>query len=399
MKAPPKSRYSHLVEKRTHDQTSGERKDLESNKDSDVGAADDDEELSEASQELDYDDEEVEEDEDTSSESPESGEEAGEEAGESANLENGNLDEFVAAKVAGQPPRERKRKRKDENDNLEDAYMSKLAKEEQTERSEKRQKAEAPAAEDNNDSDDEPLPQHESLTKDTKASELEKADRTVFLSNVSSEAASSKSAKKTLLRHLSSALDQDAGEKIESIRFRSVAFSTGSMPKRAAYITKQLMEETTKSVNAYAVFSSVQGGRNAAKKLNGTEVLDRHLRVDSVSHPSPTDHRRCVFVGNLGFVDDESILDTTEDGETVKKKRNKAPADIEEGLWRTFGKKGKVESVRVIRDPKTRVGKGIAYVQFYVSAYPTVNLRRSRTKTNTDAPDKGRKRCRVGPPP
>ena len=57
-----------------------------------------------------------------------------------------------------------------------------------------------------------------------------------------------------------------------------------------------------------------------------------------------------------------------EDGETKKKKRNKVPSDIEEGLWRTFSKVGKVENVRVVRDPKTRVGKGFAYVQFYVSS-------------------------------
>jgi nucleolar protein 12 len=41
---------------------------------------------------------------------------------------------------------------------------------------------------------------------------------------------------------------------------------------------------------------------------------------------------------------------------------------VEEGLWRTFGQQGKVENVRVVRDPKTRVGKGFAYVQFYVSS-------------------------------
>jgi nucleolar protein 12 len=86
--------------------------------------------------------------------------------------------------------------------------------------------------------------------------------------------------------------------------------------------------------------------------------------VDGVAHPAKTDHRRCVFVGNLGFVDDESLLDQ---GGENERKRSKIPSDIEEGLWRQFGKAGTVESVRVVRDEKTRVGKGFAYVQFEVN--------------------------------
>lgn len=155
-------------------------------------------------------------------------------------------------------------------------------------------------------------------------------------------------------------------QKVESLRFRSTPFSAGSMPKRAAYITKSVMSATTRSTNAYAVYSTPLAARTALKALNGTVVLDRHLRADSVAHPTPIAHRRCVFVGNLGFVDDETVLNTTAEGETTTKKRTKVPADIEEGLWRTFGSSGrKVESVRVPRDPKTRVGKGFAYVQFH----------------------------------
>jgi nucleolar protein 12 len=77
------------------------------------------------------------------------------------------------------------------------------------------------------------------------------------------------------------------------------------------------------------------------------------------------DNKRCVFVGNLGFVDDESNIQAANEEEgKEKRKPGKYPADIEEGLWRTFGKCGTVESVRVVRDSTTRVGKGIAYVQF-----------------------------------
>lgn len=99
--------------------------------------------------------------------------------------------------------------------------------------------------------------------------------------------------------------------------------------------------------------------------------MDRHLRVDGVKHPARIDHHRCIFVGNLGFVDDETVMNTDAEGLTTSKKRYKVPSDIEEGLWRVFTQKaGKVESVRVIRDPQTRVGKGFAYVQFYVSLDP-----------------------------
>ncbi|KAL2873638.1 Nucleolar protein 12 [Colletotrichum sp. CLE4] len=305
-------------------------------------------------------------------------------------------EEEEVSELAVKPKKERKRKRVE--DDIEGKYLSKLAEAEEKEKpAEKRTKKETKGAEEGEeaasetssegesadegeeeeeaeeeDSNEEAIPVHESVAADSKAktkdTELEKANRTVFLSNVASDAVDNKTAKRTLEAHLTSVLDKDAtpAQKIESIRFRSIAFSGGGLPKRAAYITKSLMNETTKSANAYVVFSTPADARKVCAELNGTIVLDRHLRVDSVAHPAPTDHRRCVFVGNLGFIDDETIIATNEEGETVQKKRTKVPADIEEGLWRTFGKHaGKVENVRVVRDPKTRVGKGFAYVQFY----------------------------------
>lgn len=282
--------------------------------------------------------------------------------------------------------RKRKRKQRDEYDDLESKHLQKLAKDD-AEPVGKRRKgedgAEAPAkegdaSEGGDDEEEESIPVHESLA-DPAASDLEQASRTIFLSNVSAEAITSRQAKKTLLAHLASVLDKSATppQTVQSIRFRSTAYATAAIPKRAAFIKKSVMDATTKSTNAYAVYSTASAVRAAVAKLNGTVVLDRHLRVDSVAHPAAVDHRRCVFVGNLGFVDDESILasKTDEDGKEVteKKKRTKAPMDVEEGLWRVFGNEaGKVESVRVIRDPVTRVGKGFAYVQFYVCSlqYP-----------------------------
>ena len=290
-----------------------------------------------------------------------------------------------------------KKRKHNTEDDLEGKYLKKLAIEEEkeeaqrkAERKQKRQKLLVEQGEESSEEDDEDedmrdadakpasrlerpadVPQHESQAPDKETLELEKAARTVFLANVSTDAITNKAAKKTLLEHMGSFI-KDIGEpkdgktkhKVESIRFRSTAYEGSSLPKKAAYATKALMAATTKSTNAYVVYSTSFAAREAAKRLNGTMVLDRHLRVDGVAHPAKTDHRRCVFVGNLGFVDDESMMDENEEGQ---RKRSKIPSDIEEGLWRQFGKAGEVESVRVVRDEKTRVGKGFAYVQFKVS--------------------------------
>ncbi|MBE7180543.1 MAG: hypothetical protein INR71_04900 [Terriglobus roseus] len=283
-----------------------------------------------------------------------------------------------------------RRKRKRQEDDLEDQYMQRLAKDEAKEEAKrqaqqplKRKKTsgeekdgEEAAAEAKAESDLEgsvsddaasPPPQHESLSDGRP--DLEKASRTVFLGNVSSDAISSKSARKTLLSHLTSHLppsaSSDPAPKVESLRFRSTAYAN-ALPKRAAFAKRELMAATTKSTNAYAVYATRDAARLAARRLNGTVVLGRHLRVDEVAHPAKTDHRRCVFVGNLGFVDDETAMRDAADADAGKgpRKKQKEPSDAEEGLWREFGKAGAVESVRVVRDAKTRVGKGFAYVQF-----------------------------------
>ncbi|KAL1631406.1 Nucleolar protein 12 [Diplodia seriata] len=363
----------------------------------------------EADDQEDDDDEADEDDEDLSSideELPEDDDEDVDEDGDAVMppAEDASSDEDAAIPVhesLAAEKSQRKRKRKGDVDELEDVYMRKLEKEEareeakrKAERGSKRQKKEdGEAAEvsgaseedgegassdedvrsdgggDEDAESDSEIPQHETQTSRPKdETELEKASRTVFLGNVSIDAISEKSAKKTLIKHMSSFLSElpenKPPHKFDSIRFRSTPFST-FIPKKAAYATKEVMDETAHSTNAYVVYTTNQAAREAARRLNGTVVLNRHLRVDEVAHPAKTDHRRCVFVGNLSFVDDESMIQEAEAkrlGKEVRKK--KEPGDVEEGLWRTFGKVGTVESVRVIRDPKTRVGKGFAYVQF-----------------------------------
>lgn len=296
----------------------------------------------------------------------------------------------------------RKRKRGSAGEDIEETYMRRIAKEEKrdeekrkSEHAKRQKQPEATSDEENEDEDKEegsdkesasedsdeeesaPAPVHESVAGTTTSDEVEKSNRTVFLGNVSTEAIRSKTAKKTLMRHLASfceSLPESTGpHKVESIRFRSVAFASGGgIPKRASFAKREILDDTTPSTNAYAVYSTLQAARKAPAALNGSIILDRHLRVDSLAHPAEIDHKRCVFVGNLSFIDNET---PEEDEKTGKKKKARAPADIEEGLWRIFnthtgGKdkkavKKNVEFVRVIRDSTTRVGKGFAYVQFY----------------------------------
>ncbi|KAL8655680.1 MAG: hypothetical protein Q9210_000743 [Variospora velana] len=213
------------------------------------------------------------------------------------------------------------------------------------------------------------VPRHESLAAPKEVVDLNKAARTVFLANVTTSCIKSKAAKKTLLGHLISFCPSlpvtDQSHKIDSIRFRSTPFASGVGPKRAAYAKREVMDSTSKNTNAYVVYTTPLAAREAVKRLNGSVVLDRHILVDSVAHPRKTDNRRCVFVGNLGFVDDESRINSAKaDSEDKKPKKSREPSDVEEGLWRQFSNAGQIESVRVVRDGTTRVGKGFAYVQF-----------------------------------
>lgn len=213
------------------------------------------------------------------------------------------------------------------------------------------------------------VPQHESVLASKGNLDLEKSSRTVFLANISTLAIKSKTAKRTLLEHLSSFTSSLPNESvkhgIESLRFRSTAFASSGAPKKAAYAKKDLMDTTTQSTNAYIVYTTRPAAREATRMLNGSIVLGRHLRVDSVAHPTKIDNRRCVFVGNLGFVDDETNINAIADqGNGQSRRKAQEPADIEEGLWKHFERVGEVENVRVVRDKTTRVGKGFAYVQF-----------------------------------
>lgn len=168
--------------------------------------------------------------------------------------------------------------------------------------------------------------------KFSKDSSEEAAGRTVFVGNVPSNLITAKQPYKQFKR-----LFQEHGA-LESVRFRSIAFAE-PLPRKVAFVQHKL-HHARDSINAYVVFKEPQSVAKACKALNGSLFEEHHLRVDSVAHPAPQDKKRCVFVGNLHFEADE------------------------ESLWRHFGSCGKIEYVRIVRDSKTNVGKGFAYVQF-----------------------------------
>lgn len=271
------------------------------------------------------------------SESEESASEAEEVAQEGSESSN-DVEEVEVKKPA------RSRKKKDEHESLEAEYFAKVLKEDkQRNKDEKSEKAEVASEEkeeasDSDESEAEPVKEKRKESKaksvDLKEQELDKADRTVFVGNVSNKVITSKTTYKEFKK-----LFRNLG-KVESIRFRSIAFDE-AVPRKVAFI-KRSLHSTRDTINAYVVFKEKTPSLKASARLNATVFDHNHIRVDHVAHPAPKDNKRSIFVGNLDF------------------------EETEENVWRYFNSKvdDDVESVRVVRDSKTNLGKGFAIVQF-----------------------------------
>ncbi|KAJ4952276.1 hypothetical protein NE237_029108 [Protea cynaroides] len=164
--------------------------------------------------------------------------------------------------------------------------------------------------------------------------------RTVFVGNLPL-----KVKKKALLKEFNR-----FGE-IESVRIRSVPLIDSKVPRKGAIIQGKI-NEAVDSVHAYIVFKDEQAALSSLMH-NMTVVGGNHIRVDMACPPRKKlkgesaplyDRKRTVFVGNLPF--------------DVK----------DEELYQLFcginQLESSIEAVRVIRDPHTSMGKGIAYVLF-----------------------------------
>ncbi|CAG8749617.1 7334_t:CDS:2, partial [Acaulospora morrowiae] len=182
-----------------------------------------------------------------------------------------------------------------------------------------------------------------------KSDDLERLQRTIFVGNLSTSVIEKKNHKK-LRSYFSSC------GRIESIRFRSIAFSR-QLPRKVAFINKKLHPERD-SLNAYIVFKEKASVQKALSK-NGEIFMGKHLRVDSAVKSQSYDRKRSVFIGNLNF-----------DAQ-------------DEALWSHFENCGEIAHVRIVRDGKTNVGKGIAYVQFKDRSSVELALKLNNTKIGT----------------
>ncbi|KAF3919746.1 hypothetical protein ABW20_dc0107796 [Dactylellina cionopaga] len=250
-----------------------------------------------------------------------------------------SIEDVYMEKLRDEEPEARKKPRKDEKEADGEGEGEKITGENEVEGEEgdgesepENESGDESSSQDEEEGEEEPQVRIRHETEGgLQEQEFDKANRTVFVGNLPSTVISEKAEYKALKAALK------AHGIVSSVRFRSIAFSD-QIPRKAAFITKALHVDQN-NVNAYIVFKTVEGARSSLK-LNGTVILNHHIRVDSVAHPSKNDSRRCVFVGNLDF------------------------EAAEESLWRHFSTCGKVENVRLIRDAKTNVGKGFAYVQF-----------------------------------
>lgn len=240
-------------------------------------------------------------------------------------------------------------KQDNNDDDLEGKYFQKLADEEEKEDNETAKKEKTLLAA-------QPAKQI-----DLKQDEVDKAQRTIFVGNIPTEVITSRDIYKHFKRMFTPKstgddednvkdADKENADKaknndnkkekltIQSIRFRSISFDE-ALPRKVAF-AKQSFHKDRHSINAYIVYSSKDGLVEIINKYNGHVFEKRHLRVDSVTHPAPHDKQRSIFVGNLDFEEDE------------------------ESLWNHFSESGDIEYVRIVRDSKTNMGKGFAYVQF-----------------------------------
>jgi len=169
--------------------------------------------------------------------------------------------------------------------------------------------------------------------EDSKKGELDESTekRTIFVGNIPLKAAKKKLIMKLFKKYGS----------IECVRFRGAARPDLKTTKRVAVITKTIHEKR-ESLNAYVRFEE-ESSVAPSLEVNGTCLENHVLRVDAAFEDSTKkdkDPKKAVFLGNLDFKINEDVV------------------------RQHFLSCGKILDVRIVRDPKTGMGKGFGYVNF-----------------------------------
>ena len=253
----------------------------------------------------------------------------------------------------------------DDNEDLEARYQQKLEAENLDDKTEDNDEmnVEKEDQDENIEADDSTISKPK---VDLREEELEKASKTVFIGNLPQSVITDKKIYKQFLKLFSTPIRENEHEviseeqekedlknyKVKSCRFRSIAFSE-PLPKAVAF--KQLkLDPKRDSINCYLIYQNFD--RKTISKIikhyNGFVFEGHHLRLDSVMNPAKQDNTRSVFVGNLDFEELEENL--------YQHFQQLATTSPDEKL---------IEYVRIVRDSKTQMGKGFAYVQFYDSSY------------------------------
>lgn len=142
---------------------------------------------------------------------------------------------------------------------------------------------------------------------------------------------------------------------VETVRLRSIKVSPGEVSARRAIRTqKQLVEGS--SFNAYVVLSSPSEAESCLG-LNGSCLQGRHLRVDMLIRKEEKSIQKSVFVGNLPFSADE------------------------EKLRQVFDICGQIENIRIVRDPKSGIGKGFGFITFVNTSGVMFALKQNKKAT------------------
>ena len=176
-----------------------------------------------------------------------------------------------------------------------------------------------------------PLPGIETLFKNENLSAFqleERKKRTIFVGNIPIDLPAKK------VWHVF----KNCG-KVEKIWFRSIPPSS-MITDRRNIVKGKLIGNQKNNKNAYILFED-ESSIDAALKLNGFLIQEEppfHLRVDR-DVKKEDDYESTLFIGNLPFIINE------------------------EELRAHFESLGKIKNIRIVRDPRTLIGVGIAFIQ------------------------------------